>query len=205
MPAARPTPPNTRPTAAPWRRCTRPPRRMSTRRCRRAERARQQPAWAGLKRHERAGILYRIASGIRERGEELAQLQRLDNGKPINETPRPGGQCRRHLPVLRLRLRDLGRHDHAGARRLRHDERARAAGCGRRDHAVELADCQRGAEARAGAGGRLRRGVQAGRDHAAHGDRTGAHRRGGRCAGRHHQRVAGQGLASSAMRWSSTR
>jgi len=51
-----------------------------------AERARQQPAWAGLKRHERAAILHRIAAGIRERGEELAQLQRLDNGKPIKET-----------------------------------------------------------------------------------------------------------------------
>jgi acyl-CoA reductase-like NAD-dependent aldehyde dehydrogenase len=51
-----------------------------------AERARQQPAWAGLKRHERATMLHRIASGIRERAEELAQLQRLDNGKPIRET-----------------------------------------------------------------------------------------------------------------------
>lgn len=51
-----------------------------------AELARRQPAWAGLKRHERAGMLYRIAGGIRARGEELAQLQRLDNGKPINET-----------------------------------------------------------------------------------------------------------------------
>jgi betaine-aldehyde dehydrogenase len=51
-----------------------------------AEVARLQPAWAGLKRHERASILHRIAAGIRERGEELAQLQRLDNGKPINET-----------------------------------------------------------------------------------------------------------------------
>ena len=51
-----------------------------------AERARQQRSWAGLKRHERAGILHRIAAGIRARGEELAQLQRLDNGKPINET-----------------------------------------------------------------------------------------------------------------------
>jgi len=50
-----------------------------------AEKARMQPAWARLKHHERAGILYRIASGIRERGEELAQLQRLDNGKPIKE------------------------------------------------------------------------------------------------------------------------
>jgi len=51
-----------------------------------AERARHQPAWSNLKRHERAGILHRIASGIRSRSEELAQLQRLDNGKPISET-----------------------------------------------------------------------------------------------------------------------
>jgi len=50
-----------------------------------AERARMQPGWANLKHHERAGMLYRIANGIRERGEELAQLQRLDNGKPIKE------------------------------------------------------------------------------------------------------------------------
>ena len=51
-----------------------------------AEKARLDPAWANLKPHERAGILHRIAHGIRERAEELAQLQRLDNGKPINET-----------------------------------------------------------------------------------------------------------------------
>ena len=51
-----------------------------------AEQARKLPSWAGLKRHERAGILYRISEGIRARAEELAQLQRLDNGKPIGET-----------------------------------------------------------------------------------------------------------------------
>ncbi|TFY97249.1 aldehyde dehydrogenase [Ramlibacter rhizophilus] len=51
-----------------------------------AEKARREAPWAGLKRHERAGILHRIAGGIRARAEELAQLQRLDNGKPINET-----------------------------------------------------------------------------------------------------------------------
>ena len=50
-----------------------------------AEQARRQPAWAKLKHHERAGILHRVAAGIRERAEELAQLQRLDNGKPIKE------------------------------------------------------------------------------------------------------------------------
>ncbi len=51
-----------------------------------AEAARLKPSWAGLKPHERAAILHRIAAGIRARGEELAQLQRLDNGKPISET-----------------------------------------------------------------------------------------------------------------------
>ncbi|MBM3364053.1 MAG: aldehyde dehydrogenase family protein, partial [Betaproteobacteria bacterium] len=50
-----------------------------------AEQARQQPAWARLLPHERAGLLHRIAQGIRARAEELAQLQRLDNGKPIGE------------------------------------------------------------------------------------------------------------------------
>ena len=51
-----------------------------------AEAARQRPGWANLKPHERATLLHRIAAGIRGRGEELAQLQRLDNGKPIRET-----------------------------------------------------------------------------------------------------------------------
>ena len=51
-----------------------------------AEQARKLPSWAGLKRHERAAILYRIAEGIRARAEDLAQLQRLDNGKPVGET-----------------------------------------------------------------------------------------------------------------------
>jgi betaine-aldehyde dehydrogenase len=50
-----------------------------------AEQARLQPAWARLMPHERAGVLHRIAQGIREKGEALAQLQRLDNGKPIKE------------------------------------------------------------------------------------------------------------------------
>jgi betaine-aldehyde dehydrogenase len=50
-----------------------------------AEQARLQPAWARLMPHERAGMLHRIAQGIREQSETLAQLQRLDNGKPIKE------------------------------------------------------------------------------------------------------------------------
>jgi acyl-CoA reductase-like NAD-dependent aldehyde dehydrogenase len=50
-----------------------------------AEQARLQPSWSRLMPHERAGMLHRIAQGIREKSETLAQLQRLDNGKPIKE------------------------------------------------------------------------------------------------------------------------
>ncbi len=51
-----------------------------------ADAARRRPEWAALKPHERAAVLYRISALIRERAEELAQLQRRDNGKPITET-----------------------------------------------------------------------------------------------------------------------
>lgn len=51
-----------------------------------ADQAFRTSGWAQKKPHERAAVLYRIALLIRERAEPLAQLQRLDNGKPINET-----------------------------------------------------------------------------------------------------------------------
>ena len=51
-----------------------------------AQRAFRESGWAQRKPHERAAVLYRIAELIRAQGEELAQLQRLDNGKPITET-----------------------------------------------------------------------------------------------------------------------
>ncbi|AJY39009.1 aldehyde dehydrogenase [Burkholderia humptydooensis] len=42
--------------------------------------------WSGLKPHQRAGVLHRIADLIHANHEALAQLQRRDNGKPISET-----------------------------------------------------------------------------------------------------------------------
>src|ERR1700741_2089485 len=52
----------------------------------RADLAFRTSGWAQRKPHERAAVLYRVAQLIREQAEELAQLQRLDNGKPITET-----------------------------------------------------------------------------------------------------------------------
>ncbi|MCG7403421.1 MULTISPECIES: aldehyde dehydrogenase [Caballeronia] len=51
-----------------------------------ADRAYRQADWAGLKPHQRAAVLHRIANLIEARHEALAQLQRRDNGKPISET-----------------------------------------------------------------------------------------------------------------------
>lgn len=47
---------------------------------------RAQVAWAALKPVERGRILRRAAEIIRDRGEELARLETLDTGKPIQET-----------------------------------------------------------------------------------------------------------------------
>ncbi|RQP06904.1 MAG: betaine-aldehyde dehydrogenase [Paracoccus sp. BP8] len=45
-----------------------------------------QPAWATLRPVERGRVLIRAAQIIRERAEELARLETLDTGKPIQET-----------------------------------------------------------------------------------------------------------------------
>ena len=47
---------------------------------------RAQGAWAAMKPVERARLLRRAAEIIRDRGEELARLETLDTGKPIQET-----------------------------------------------------------------------------------------------------------------------
>lgn len=51
-----------------------------------ASAARAQAAWAATRPVERARILHRAAAIIRDRGEELARLETLDTGKPIQET-----------------------------------------------------------------------------------------------------------------------
>ncbi|UXU73994.1 MULTISPECIES: betaine-aldehyde dehydrogenase [unclassified Paracoccus (in: a-proteobacteria)] len=45
-----------------------------------------QPAWAALRPVERGRVLIRAAQIIRDRAEELARLETLDTGKPIQET-----------------------------------------------------------------------------------------------------------------------
>src|SRR5262249_47593628 len=132
-----------------------------------ADAARRRPDWANLKPHERAAVLYRVAALIRERAEELAQLQRRDNGKPITEPRALGGSGGGAVPVFARAGGAAGGEFPPAAGRLPHEERPRADGRHRRDHAVELADRERGAEARACARRRQRGRRQARRSDAA--------------------------------------
>lgn len=52
----------------------------------RAEKASRNPAWRGLKAHERASLLHRIADGIARDIERIAFVQSRDTGKAISET-----------------------------------------------------------------------------------------------------------------------
>lgn len=52
----------------------------------RAHRAVTDTGWGTCKPHERSSVLYHVSQLIRDNTEELAQLQRRDNGKPIAET-----------------------------------------------------------------------------------------------------------------------
>ena len=54
-----------------------------------ADRAFHTSGWAQRKPHERAAVLHKVAQLIRDEAEDLAQLQRLDNGKPITECQTP--------------------------------------------------------------------------------------------------------------------
>lgn len=50
-----------------------------------ARKAFEEGAWPKMSAAARAKLLYKLADAIEERTEELAQLETLDNGKPINE------------------------------------------------------------------------------------------------------------------------
>ena len=60
-------------------------RRWSTRRSRRREKRSAQ--WVALPAAERGRVLNRVAAILRERKQELARLEVLDTGKPIQEAP----------------------------------------------------------------------------------------------------------------------
>lgn len=51
-----------------------------------ARKAYETGPWRKMPAHERARLLYKLADAIERRAEEIAQLETLDNGKPIKES-----------------------------------------------------------------------------------------------------------------------
>ena len=161
---------STRPTAAPSRRSTRPPRRCWPRSPRPAPATSTGPSRPPAGRSRRSGVrcpaprrakyLFRIARIIQERSRELAVLESLDNGKPIRESRDVD------IPLVAAHFfYYAGWADKLRVRRLR--PRPAAARRGRPGHPVELPAADAGLEDRPGAGRGQHRGAQAGRDHAA--------------------------------------
>jgi AcrR family transcriptional regulator len=77
-----PSKPSTRPTAKSSPTCSAPPRPTSSGRQRRAG----QKIWAAMTAMQRSRILRRAVDILRERNDELAQLETLDTGKSYSET-----------------------------------------------------------------------------------------------------------------------
>ncbi len=150
--------------------------------------------WTQMSPAERGRIVWKIGDLIMEHQEELAQLEALDNGKPIIDRTR--GRCaagRRTVPVH-------GRLGDQAQRRADRHHRAlcarRAVAClypartGRRlrpDHPLELPAADGGLEARPGPGLRQHGGHEAGRGNAAVRPEAGRDHAGSRRAGRRGQ------------------
>ncbi len=139
------------------KRCSRslrlPKRRAKTPIARSRARARRLTRARGreMTAHDRARLLLRLADKIEEHGDEFAQIDTLNNGKPLRETEYDVDRRRELLPLLRgpcdktARTNVRRSRSFANLRRSRADRRLRA------NHSVELSAADGGVEARAGA------------------------------------------------------
>ena len=126
--------------------------------------------WRRMSPSARGKVIWRIGDLIEEHADVLAQLESLDNGKPVGHRARRRRGARRGPVPLHGRLADEDprrRHADLGARRVPLLHAARARRRRRADHPVELPAADGGVEARPGARVRLHGRAQAGRADAA--------------------------------------
>ena len=147
-------------------RSPKPERPISTKRLR--PRPKRFPPGAALAAADRGRLLLKLADAIEAHAEELAQVESLDTGHPIRDTrmldvPRTAATFR-YFGGMADKLQGQRGAGGAGISELR---RARAAGRGRSDRAVEFSDDVHELEDGAGAGRRQLRGAEAGRADAA--------------------------------------
>ncbi len=108
--------------------------------------------WGKLTATERGRLMMKLSELVKMRVEELARIEALDVGKPLEAGP---GGCAGDGPlhgVLRRRGRQGFRRDHSLSRRLHRLHLARAAWRDRPYRAVELSDADRRPHDRRGAG-----------------------------------------------------
>ena len=129
--------------------------------------------WSKMSPAVRGRLIWKLADLIEKHGEEFAQLESLDNGKPLTiarvaDVP----LAVEHLPLLRRLGHENRRQHHStharAAVQVSRLHRARARGRGRSDHSLEFSAADGGMEARPGAGRRLHRGSEASRTNSAH-------------------------------------
>ena len=128
-----------------------------------------QRRWAALSGAERGRILQRAAQLLRERNDELAELETLNTGKPIQETRAvdvlSGAECLEYYAGLAAGI--AGEHLDLGPAAFGYTRRE-PLGRGRRHRRLELSAADRLLEVGAGARVRQRHDVQARRADAAH-------------------------------------
>ena len=125
-----------------------------------AERA--QKDWAKKTAKERSGILRKWFTLMMENQEDLAQIMTAEQGKPLAEVARRNGLWRLLHRILRRGSPPHLRRDHSVAISQRpHGCHQAARGRRRRDHPVELPQCDDHPQGRTRTGGRLRLRLQA--------------------------------------------
>jgi len=134
-----------------------------------ARRAFESSAWRAMTPALRGRMLWRIAEAIDAHADELAELETLDQGKPLKtarfaEIPAAAEQFRFYAGFATKILDCLPAGGQADLR-VHH---ARTGGCGCGNHPLEFATRDGGHEIGTGAGGWLHGRTQAGRRNLAH-------------------------------------
>jgi betaine-aldehyde dehydrogenase len=94
----------------------------------RALKAQADPSWRGMKAHERARLLHRIADGIEAAAPRIAQIQTRDTGKTLRETTALVASAAGTFRYIAAALETLDDDAHRPARRLPDHVGARALG-----------------------------------------------------------------------------
>ena len=125
--------------------------------------------WSKMDARDRGQLMYRLADLLEEEAEELAALETLDNGKPINDARSADiplvVDCIRYYAGWADKIQGT---TIPGPRRLLLLHASRAGRRGGPDHSVELPGVDGGLEVGPGLGGRLHDRHETGRADAAH-------------------------------------